>query len=852
MRVALIIAPWDRESADAGVWSAAVAWLGGTLAGVGFHVVLVDEGDDIVGRVAHALERVEPYEALLVHISGRLVRRGVIGTSGGSWVPLRALGDAIAGRGFTNVSILAELVNDDDPHDILFATEHVTAVTSALQARERGFALLAAVRSALSPISGFAFTRLLLGAASSADRSGALLSSAYGRVSSMPERLVMAQGVAFVPGRVDLDLAPPLPLAQELDTLIATATDAGDWRRTVELRRMRLQMHESQRARVRELVSIARILQSELDDPEGAVEALEEARSIDPERVPVLQALRRGYERLGRWASAIETVGALADLAPTASDRAELRFARARLALDHLQDVEHAIAWLEATLEDDPMHGRARRALHEALTLSSTSDEELDAQELEENALEEDEKEPDADEGDEEDAVAAAAEGGRRGGGRAMTNLAREWVKTRDAIVERAPPPEAKGVGETAPTPTPDLQRVTQPPPAFAALVSRDTDRPAAAGQGTPDGSADGLSARPSHTTGAAVTYAREFASHRREGRTDRAFLAALVLEELGTADVDQQILIDQFRSVAPIRALGTLDGGGWALLRAPGTDEAMEALFGAVARVAIAVRLDQLAERGRLVELDPVTQVDDASTTVVARTFHWAARVLGVPCPSLFVVDQVPGEIAAVRAYKASTAVGPSIVRGRSPKELAFLAGRHLTYYRTEHEVALYYPTREDLIRLLFASVQLVRPKTKPPEGANAVAALRDRLAAIVTDRERGALFNAVRLLESRGGKASVGAWTRGVEMTATRAGLLLCGDLATAMALVRSEARRIAGLTLEEKRNDLLAYCASEGHAALRARFAVTAPESVRPQAPEPYVPAKAMTAPVESARE
>jgi hypothetical protein len=67
-----------------------------------------------------------------------------------------------------------------------------------------------------------------------------------------------------------------------------------------------------------------------------------------------------------------------------------------------------------------------------------------------------------------------------------------------------------------------------------------------------------------------------------------------------------------------------------------------------------------------------------------------------------------------------------------------------------------------------------------------------------------------------------------------AARAGLLLCGDLATATAVVTTETRGIAGLTLEAKRRDLVAFCASDEHAELRARFAVTAPESLRPPAP------------------
>ena len=84
------------------------------------------------------------------------------------------------------------------------------------------------------------------------------------------------------------------------------------------------------------------------------------------------------------------------------------------------------------------------------------------------------------------------------------------------------------------------------------------------------------------------------------------------------------------------------------------------------------------------------------------------------------------------------------------------------------------------------------------------------------------------------RGGKFSLGAFTRNVELMAARAGLLLCGDLATATAIVSTETRGIAGLSLEAKRRDLVAFCVSEEHVTLRERFAHGSAESVRPPAP------------------
>jgi hypothetical protein len=691
------------------------------------------------------------------------------------------LGEALRGCADASVSILAELVNEDRPQDARFASEHLASVVDGLGARERGYGIVAAVRSSLWPIDRFAFTRLFLGVASAAGREGALLSATYARVATMSERMLASEALVFEPGTTDLELAPPSPAPEELDLLISAASEQRDWRRVVSMRRARLQLHSSPRGQARELVCIARVLQSELDDAEGAVQALEEARSLEPTRIAVLQALRRSYERLGRWASAIEATGVLVGLAKTSSDRAELRFAQARMAIDHLQDDDRAIAWLEATLEDEPNHERARAALNEVLALRSLPDEaETHAWNVE---GEEDvrSEQPTLNYESDEDPRAAATIADDRG----------------------APKDDQT---------TPELEDATDEVP--------DSNVPMAA-----------------------IPFMRAFGASLREGKKDRAFLQALSLEELGAANDEQQNLISELRSVAPIRARGTLDESAWALLRAPGSDEAIETLFSVVSRAALEDRLAQLEASGPLAKLDPAARIDPADTTIVARVFHWASRVLGAPCPDLYLIDQVPGDIAAVRAHDRSTAVGRAIVQGRSPKELAFVAGRHLTYYRPEHEVIGFYPTRDELVRLLFAAVQIVRPSAASAQDSGNVAQLSARLARIVTDSERAAISAAVRQIHARGGKASVGTWMRGVELTSSRAGLLLCGDLATAMTRVRSESRDFAGVTVEERRCDLVEFCGSEEHATLRTLLALTPPERTSfPGDSAPYSEARA----------
>jgi golgin subfamily B member 1 len=301
-----------------------------------------------------------------------------------------------------------------------------------------------------------------------------------------------------------------------------------------------------------------------------------------------------------------------------------------------------------------------------------------------------------------------------------------------------------------------------------------------------------------------------------------------MALENLRAADVDQQGLVDHFRSVSPVRARASLDAAAWDLLRAPGFDEVLSAIFVAVERPAIALRLEELYENRRLAPPDRERRLSETSTASIVRSFQWAARFLGIGCPDLYVVENAQG-CSSLAAPTPSIALGPNVLSGQSAKDLAFLAGNHLTRYRPEYRVLSFYPTREDVTMLLFAAAQLGMPFG--PAGSNgSVASLRARLARHAGDRERAALADAVGRLDARGGQATIGAWMRSMELTAARAGLLLCGDLATAAALIGSDLCAAEEPALAARRGDLVRFCASRAHAELRARFVTSAGSSVR----------------------
>ncbi|HEX8795364.1 MAG TPA: tetratricopeptide repeat protein [Polyangiaceae bacterium] len=561
-----------------------------------------------------------------------------------------------------------------------------------------------------------------------------------------------------------------------LDALVDLATEAKDVRRAIDWRRKRLKAIDGSDARVAELLAIARAQQGELGDARAAAETLEEARRVDPRDLTVAEALREAYEKLHRWPRVVDVLAEIAELTTDPAQRAAVRFAAADVALGRLREEERGLGLLDRALDDDPTHDKA---LHALVAVRTTRNE--------------------------WDALDAA-----------YTRLIDRFAKLGDA--ERAWD-VCRKLGALRRDKTRDVVGAIE---AFTGAVSckpSDIDSRAML--------ADMHLARGDEAQAVAEfervaqdaplrasTYARLFALHQRAGRADRGWLAATALEELGAADVDQQLMADQFRPEGPVRPSRSLDDAGWdEVLRAPGSDDVVAEVLRAIVDAATAARIEELREARKLIALDPARLQSATSTVTAVRSFQWAAQVLGVDAPELYVLDEVPGGIAAVPAPHPSTALGPDVLRGLGAKDLAFLAGRHLTYYRREHYALVCYPTLPELSALFLGAVKLVMPELPVPGYlSDAVARRRKTLVKHADDAQKKSLRAAVERLDARGGRVDLAAWIKSVELSGQRAGLLLCGDLKVAMTRMRAEKRAIAELGLDQRRADLLSFCASD----------------------------------------
>jgi tetratricopeptide (TPR) repeat protein len=574
-----------------------------------------------------------------------------------------------------------------------------------------------------------------------------------------------------------------------LDALVELATRSNEPRREVEWRRRRLEATTGPDDQAAELLAIARIHAEALGDPTAAVGTLEEAHAIAPGHQRVTEELLKAHEARQQWSRVVELMSEIAELTEHGEARRDLRFAAAERALAGLRDEARGLALLERALEDDPKNDRALSALA-AIRGARSEWAELDARLT----------------------ILAACLS-------QLGEVERAWdVCCKLAELRRDRTRDVDGAIEAL---TAALRCKPADVPSRAALADL------LAARGDEARALEELERAAELAPERAATYRQLFALHVRAQRTDLAWLAATALEELDAADLDQQIVADQYRSAGPIRPARSLDDAAWdQLLRAPGADDVVAGVLRAIVNAAVAGRVAELRERKQLTLLDPTRLQGAASTVSAVRSIQWAAKVLGVAAPDLYVLDTVPGGIAAVQAATPSTALGPDILRGLTTQDLAFLAGRHLTYYRPEHYALVHHPTLPDLSALFLAAVKLALPELPVPAHLGEAVARRCKLLARhLDDRSKARLEAAVARLDARGGRADLGAWVKSVELTAQRAGLLLCGDVGAACARLRAETRTIADLSFEEKRGDLLAFCASERLARAREALDVAA---------------------------
>jgi hypothetical protein len=313
-----------------------------------------------------------------------------------------------------------------------------------------------------------------------------------------------------------------------------------------------------------------------------------------------------------------------------------------------------------------------------------------------------------------------------------------------------------------------------------------------------------------------------------RSGETDRQWLMAQALAYLDAADAAERATYERHRIDGLIKPTSSLAAEGWRLLFHPDEELLTGQIFAVIAPAVLLGRISTLRREKALPKLDPARKQDPKVSTLQAvRCFSWAGSILGLGSPPLYADPEYPGTVEMVPGVPPATRPGRASLSGRSPFELAFLAGRHLSYFREEHFIRLLVSSIPDLEDLFLAALSIANSgiplSSEVKRRVSPIArAIEPVLEPAALDRLRGQFL---RFLEE-GGRTNLQRWATAADRTAARAGLLLADDLRAAHAVFELEDR--AGL--RARMDDLIVFLTSDRYAKLRQQTGLALPAQPR----------------------
>ncbi|MFO0678477.1 MAG: hypothetical protein U0169_18210 [Polyangiaceae bacterium] len=309
----------------------------------------------------------------------------------------------------------------------------------------------------------------------------------------------------------------------------------------------------------------------------------------------------------------------------------------------------------------------------------------------------------------------------------------------------------------------------------------------------------------------------------------DATLSAASALAFLGAADGAVRATWERSKPTGLVRPSRSLPKEAWTnLVRATDEDTLTGTIFATVVPALLVGRIATLKREGKLPPLDASKRQDPATSTLLAvRGLSWASAILGMAPPPIHVDPSRPQAVSVVLSAPPSVVLGEAALSGRSPMELAFLAGRHVSGLRPEYFVLHIARGVGDLELLFLAALYVGNPGIPLTAELRAQVAPLSQAIAPLLDRTQVTALEAAfhRFLEG-GGRTNLRRWLAAGDVSRLRAGLLLSGDLGAASRMVAKEDGDDAATAT--KVDALLAFVASEEYGELRRQLGI---EATRP---------------------
>ncbi|MEY4580950.1 MAG: hypothetical protein RL701_5653 [Pseudomonadota bacterium] len=300
----------------------------------------------------------------------------------------------------------------------------------------------------------------------------------------------------------------------------------------------------------------------------------------------------------------------------------------------------------------------------------------------------------------------------------------------------------------------------------------------------------------------------------------DKAWCVAATLNFLRKADDGQRQFYEQYKPEGPIRPRNRLTNERWVKdLLHPDEDFLAGKVFEAVTPAVLRLRA-QPDKKWALSKKDLIPDVTN-TTVAFARTFGFVTQVLSLPfVPRLFVCPDRQGGLAFASTQPPATVCGSALLSGQNPLDVVFIVAKHLSYYRGEHYIRTLFQTKDELKMVLVAAMQIAGVDISDAAALEWAKQIRAQMQP--ADIE---LLNSItKRFVDAGARTDIKRWMQSVELTACRAGFVLCNDLEIAARMIQAEPPVGAiDLTPKEKIQELILFSVSESYSRLREALGI-----------------------------
>jgi len=305
--------------------------------------------------------------------------------------------------------------------------------------------------------------------------------------------------------------------------------------------------------------------------------------------------------------------------------------------------------------------------------------------------------------------------------------------------------------------------------------------------------------------------------------RPDPAWCLCQALSVLRLAEADEERFYLRYRGDNAAAAQAVLEEEDWATrLAHEDADPLVTRIFALIQPTIIRARTEPLEAQGYSLEY----RADLASQPYPAsQMLHYAQGVFGFEAPPVFQNPDDPAGLGFLHARIPSIVLGRAAFERVVPNQsLAFVAGRHLTYFRPGFYVRHLVPTGTGLKAWLFAAIRLCVPQF--PIGPDLQGQVNEALAFMTPDFvgvNREILASTVSKLLQSGGAIDLKKWVSAVDLTADRAGFLLAHDLGVAVQVMRAT-EDASSVSSKDRSKEIVLYSVSEPYLQLREKLGIT----------------------------